>query len=884
LAYAYDVFVSYSHQEADWVRGRLVPRLKAAGLTVCIDVESFRLGGALLAEMERAVDSSRKTVLVLAPSYLKSAWTELETVLLQTPDPANRLRRLLPILRIRCAVPARIASFNRLDFTALGPDDAEFARLIAAIREEPPPPLPPPPCLNLVPRLPDFYVPREGDLQQLRELLQQGGVLGLTAMHGMGGVGTSVLAAALARDSQAQACFADGVLWATLGPDADGRADADVHLLAWGVALGVGDDLRSLPTVEARVAALRDCLAGRRCLLVIDDVWADGQAAAKALCDARGDGCCVLLTTRDEKLAATLHATTQCVDVLTPDEALALLQNAVGGVFEGDELAQAQELAQRVGHLPLALALAAAQVHLGRDWLELLQPLREQQPAADELDFADQHTRETSLRISLDLSYDPLGAADQRHYRWLGALAAQAPLSVWDAAQLWLEEEPVAARALQRLAQRSLLERLDGAPEARYCQHLLLRDDARRRMEPIESLQAIRRHAAVYLELAQSAHQAKDYGAIDPAYPQLVAVLRRARRGYTHEPGPALAPPEGARRTLNGLVLVLVQYWSLRGLLGEWLEWGQKAVACCRGLGDRQNEGQHLGNLGLAYAQTGRMDEAIAHYRRALAIARQSGDRRGEGEHLGNLGSAYLQTGRMDEAIAHFQQALVIAREIDDRSGEGTHLGNLGEAYANLGRMHEAIAHFVQALAIALQIGDRRGEGNQLDNLGSAYLQAGRMDEAIAHFQQALGIARQIGDRHGEGNRLGNLGLACAQRGRTDEAIAHYQQALAIARQIGDRRMEGSALSNLGSTYRTLARMDEASAHLQQALAIDREIGDRRGEGTDLGNLGLAYAQLGDMPSAVEYMKQALAILEAIGSPAARQAREWLAQHGTRDR
>ena len=49
----YDVFVSYRHADPDggWVRGRLVPRLRADGLAVCIDVDTFRLGAPLVLEM-----------------------------------------------------------------------------------------------------------------------------------------------------------------------------------------------------------------------------------------------------------------------------------------------------------------------------------------------------------------------------------------------------------------------------------------------------------------------------------------------------------------------------------------------------------------------------------------------------------------------------------------------------------------------------------------------------------------------------------------------------------------------------------------------------------------------------------------------------------------
>jgi hypothetical protein len=48
----YDVFISYRQQDPGgaWVRGVLVERLRAAGLRVFIDYESFRLGAPLVLE------------------------------------------------------------------------------------------------------------------------------------------------------------------------------------------------------------------------------------------------------------------------------------------------------------------------------------------------------------------------------------------------------------------------------------------------------------------------------------------------------------------------------------------------------------------------------------------------------------------------------------------------------------------------------------------------------------------------------------------------------------------------------------------------------------------------------------------------------------------
>ena len=66
---------------------------------------------------------------------------------------------------------------------------------------------------------------------------------------------------------------------------------------------------------------------------------------------------------------------------------------------------------------------------------------------------------------------------------------------------------------------------------------------------------------------------------------------------------------------------------------------------------------------------------------------RKIGDRQGEGNALGNLGIAYAELGEVQKAIGYYEQALVISREIGDRQGKGSHLGNLGNAYVRLGEV-----------------------------------------------------------------------------------------------------------------------------------------------------------------------------------------------------
>ena len=86
-------------------------------------------------------------------------------------------------------------------------------------------------------------------------------------LHGQGGIGKSVLAAALARDEDIRCRFPDGVFWVTVGEHADLLA-AQLDLLD---RLDAGGPVPS--TVAEATDRLRGVLATRRVLLVVDDVW-----------------------------------------------------------------------------------------------------------------------------------------------------------------------------------------------------------------------------------------------------------------------------------------------------------------------------------------------------------------------------------------------------------------------------------------------------------------------------------------------------------------------------------------------------------------------------------------------------------------------------------
>jgi protein toll len=61
--YKYDVFISYSHKDEDWVVNTLLPALELAGLKVCIDYRDFKAGKASIFNMQDSAKESRQIVL-----------------------------------------------------------------------------------------------------------------------------------------------------------------------------------------------------------------------------------------------------------------------------------------------------------------------------------------------------------------------------------------------------------------------------------------------------------------------------------------------------------------------------------------------------------------------------------------------------------------------------------------------------------------------------------------------------------------------------------------------------------------------------------------------------------------------------------------------------
>ena len=132
-----DVFISYSHQDEQWVNEVLVPGLRAHGVDVLIDAEHFQPGPAAIRNMADAVAGCQRTLVVLTPNWVASEWTQYEALLTAYDDPTGARGKMIPILRSKCDPPKWLAIRSWLDFVDDARTSQQLERLIRAIKRGP---------------------------------------------------------------------------------------------------------------------------------------------------------------------------------------------------------------------------------------------------------------------------------------------------------------------------------------------------------------------------------------------------------------------------------------------------------------------------------------------------------------------------------------------------------------------------------------------------------------------------------------------------------------------------------------------------------------------------------------------------------------------------
>jgi len=106
------VFISYNHQQGEWVWERLVPCLRYGGAEVLIDKERFKAGKTVIGQMNATQDHADLSMLMLSPDYLNSKYCVHEMDRAIAKDPTFQDGKTIPVLREACVLPNKITNHN----------------------------------------------------------------------------------------------------------------------------------------------------------------------------------------------------------------------------------------------------------------------------------------------------------------------------------------------------------------------------------------------------------------------------------------------------------------------------------------------------------------------------------------------------------------------------------------------------------------------------------------------------------------------------------------------------------------------------------------------------------------------------------------------------
>jgi hypothetical protein len=356
-----DLFVSYAGPDRAWAEWA-VWHLRAGGYSVELDVWDWTAGDNVVLRMSDALDRAERVLALWSPAYFErdrfttNEWT---AVMARRPDETGQ-RRLVPIRVAEVPPPALLTPLAYRDVFGLdeeqatavlldavrGPDDANGRPQFPGTGKRKPP-------RDAAPRLPGVlptvwnvtrrntaFTGRAAHLVELRQQLCRGSTAVVQALHGFGGIGKTTLAIEYAHRFagsyklvwwiNAEQATLIGEQFTALGTEA-GWVSADA------------------PTANPAALVLQRLRLETGWLLIFDNAE-DRADLLPWLPQGAGH---VLITSRNPGWDQAAHP----VPLLefTRAESTALLRTSLSTLAED----RADQLADRLGDLPLAVAQAA---------------------------------------------------------------------------------------------------------------------------------------------------------------------------------------------------------------------------------------------------------------------------------------------------------------------------------------------------------------------------------------------------------------------------------------------------------------------------------------------------------------------------------------------
>jgi len=639
-------------------------------------------------------------------------------------------------------------------------------------------------------------------------------IIGLT---GLPGVGKTTLATYLAH--LLQDTFTDGVLWAQLD-----ATTAQAALIGFANAFGQGDTIAKLPDLSTQAAQVRQILAHKRLLVVLDNAQSGDDL--RHLIPA-GQHLLTLVTSDNNKLLANVSNLVLRLEAFSENESLDYLANVIGEERTQAEIEAAQQLHGYVSGLPLALSVAAGYLMEvpALKIAEYNSLLQEEQILENLKDWVDESR---NVAAAFELSYQRLPQVGQKLFASLSlfegpdfggeAVAAinQMPLI---RAKLELGRLESLSLIATGLGQREVVDDLklpDSAGFGRYRLLSLLKVFAGFKLG--NNADTLRQQAAHYfVQLVQQNSGQSGYSRLDVEWQNVVGVLRWAN---THQEQELF---------IQGVLTLTHQFLGVAGFMDARGYWQEARQLLALTLEDDYKpmpleKAQLLSNLGTYALRLGSFDSAESYLQQAQDLLEQQPSQPEialQRSTVFELRSQLVVRKDKQAALDLLTQGLAVLKSIETEAANqqrGYIYGQMTSKLGQSGRFADALVAAEHALNL-LPPEPTSARVGVLNNVGLIHYFSNKFEQATELFSKAIPQARDLAHLRYLAGLYVNMGLVEGKIGRLTKATSYQEKGLHLYQHMGDIHYASGTQINLGALYIKLGEDEQARFHLERAIA-----------------------------------------------------------------